>query len=189
MLSGALALLSEQHDADECRNAYGKCQHRGIAKMERGDAYEQARAVRDEPDKPHADAQLVEAPTTLLTAANSHKRCPQGMEKHEDNGQQAGNGVQRRGCGGRGARDGGHDGGSGRVADQAQPEQRQMALLKRAGATLAKNANGIKDKSERDRCRRRHNQRIHRYVIPPKSISRRAHWLPRLRILLWNRRT
>ena len=88
-----LALLGEQHDADERRNAHGKCQHRGVAKMEHRDANKQARAVRDEPDEPHADAQLVEAPATLLTAAHGDKRCPQGMEEHEDDGQQAGDGV------------------------------------------------------------------------------------------------
>ena len=145
------ALLDEQHDADERRNAHGKCQHRGAAKMERGDADEQARAVRDEPDEPHADAQLVEAPTILLTAAHGDKRCPQGMEEHEDDGQQAGDGVQRGDSRSRGAGDGGHDGGARCVADQAQPEQHEVALLKRTGAALAKNANGIKDKSERDR--------------------------------------
>ena len=157
--------------------------------MEHGDADEQARAVRDKPDKPHADAQLVEAPTTLLAAAHGDKRCPQGMKEHEDDGQQAGDGMQRGDSRSRGAGDGGHDGGARCVADQAQPEQREVALLKRTGAALAKNANGIKDKSERDRRRRRHNQRIHRYVIPPKSISRREHLLPQLRIILWNHRT
>ena len=141
--------------------------------MEHGDANKQARAVRDEPDEPHADAQLMEALAALLTAAHGDKRCPQGMEEHEDDGQQAGNGVQRRGCGGRGARDGGHDGGARCVSDQAQPEQRKVALLKRTGAALAKNADGIEHKSERNRRRCGHNQRIHRYVIPPKSISRR----------------
>lgn len=136
--------------------------------------YEQAHAVRDQPDKPHADAQPMEATASALAAADHHYRRPHRVEQHEYDREHPGGRMERRASLRRQrASDGGHEGRARRVARKSQSEQRQMALFERSRTPLAKHAEGIEDERSRDCHGRRLNYRVH-IQTSERVVQRRA---------------
>ena len=92
----------------------------------------------------------MEAAARLLVAAEDDVGCPGGVEQHERDGQEAGDRMQR----GHGAaavlRHDGHQAGTRGVADQAEPEKRQMRALKLTRAALGEHADGVGDQRKGD---------------------------------------
>ena len=94
--------------------------------MQRGDADENAGAVGDEPNEPHANAQAMEVVALLAIAAQQNVGRPGCVEEHERDGEAAGDGVQKRDGTAAALGHGAHDGGAGGVACEADPEENEM---------------------------------------------------------------
>ena len=126
---GTIAATHAKNHAYRRRYEHRDDQRRGITQMNGGNANQQANAIRDEPDQPHANAELVEALTALLVATEKDEGRPDGVEEHEDDGERTGNRVERGTRAMRGTRDGSHDGRARRVARKTDQKQDEMLLL------------------------------------------------------------
>ena len=93
-------LLPGQNQHGEHDNDGGSdCQRGAVGNVQRGDAYEHAGAVGNEPDEPHANAQAMEVVALFAIAAQQNVGRPGCVEEHERDDEAAGDGVQaRHGC-------------------------------------------------------------------------------------------
>jgi hypothetical protein len=93
----------------------------------------------------------VKIPNGFLVMGDQDDGCPDGMAKHQKNGQQAGDAVHiERHLPGNFA----HQGGAGGVEHEADPEQHQVPGFQAAGKALAPDADGIKNQCKNNRDNR-----------------------------------
>jgi len=97
--------------------------------------------IRDEPDKPDEDTKPVETDDHLFIFPNQHERRPDGVDEHQDNGQQAGDPVNVKA---HTTYEIEHHPSPPGIADKSQPEEGGMPDFESALQTFTPNANGIK---------------------------------------------
>ena len=80
--------------ADRARPVEGRAEGGVRGQVNRGDAHEHAADVGDQPDRPHGDAEAVEASHGLVILAHEDHRRPRGVNDHQDDCQQSGRRVR-----------------------------------------------------------------------------------------------
>lgn len=93
--------------------------------------------IGNQPDQPYYDAKLVEVNDEALIFTRQHHACPDGVDEHEQDRKDPGQPVDAEGLGVCHLE---HDAGSGGIADQPQPEKRQVPALQAACQALTPHA-------------------------------------------------
>ena len=97
--------------------------------------------IRDEPDQPDKDTELVEAQDHFFVFPQQHECGPDGMDKHQDDGQQTRNPVN---IVAHAAYEIEHHAGAPGITNETQPEESGMPDFESPLKALAPYADGVK---------------------------------------------